>query len=329
MDIEINLSKDSPVPVYRQIVQQITSLIKQGQLKPGDKLPTERELASRFSIARGTVKKAYELMTKEGLIETTHGRGTFISSRQDIIPAGRKERAIKLIDDLLDELKAMNFSYQEIKTFIDLAIIKREEKLENLNVAVVDCNPESLSIFERQLTFLQHVRVVKFLLDEIVADPEPENRLRPFDLILTTNTHYSELMGKVPNLREKLIQVAVSPSQEVIIEMASLSPLQRLGVVCESPNFLARVVARIKEMGLAAGSIPHLFLKEESQLPKFLTKIDVVFVPPGYHLHRKKENLAAVQEFTQRGGKVIVFDYQIERGSLLYVEERIRQILNP
>jgi hypothetical protein len=39
--------------------------------------------------------------------------------------------------------------------------------------------------------------------------------------------------------------------------------------------------------------------------------------------------MAAVQEFTQRGGKVITFDYQIERGSLLYVEERISQLLTP
>lgn len=329
MDIKIEIEKKSPVPAYRQIIKQITSLIHEGTLKPGDKLPTERELANELKIARGTVKKAYELMVKDGLIETTQGRGTFVSSRQDIIPSGRKERAIKMIENLIDELRKLNFSYQEIRTFVELALIQREEKLENFNVAIIDCNPESLAIFERQLTFLKHVRVTRILLDEIVGDPQAEKRLEPFDLILTTSTHYSELLGKVARLKDRLIQVAVSPSQETIIEMASLSPIQRLGVVCESPNFLARVMARIKEMGLASGPVSHLFLKDEENLPDFLEKIDVVFVPPGYQLQRKKENLAAVQHFTERGGKVIVFDYQIERGSLLYVEERISQLLNP
>jgi hypothetical protein len=286
-------------------------------------------LASQLNLARGTVKKAYEVMSRDGIIETTQGRGTFVSSRQDIIPSGRKERAQKIIDNLLDQLRGMNFSYQEIRTFFELAVIQREEKLENFNVAVVDCNPESLSIFERQLIFLKHVRVSRFLLDEIVADPEAERRLEPFDLILTTSTHYSELLGKVPALKDRLIQMAVSPSQETIIEMAGLSPVQRLGVVCESQNFLARVVARLKDMGLATGSIPCLFLKDENKLPAFLANLDVVFVPPGYQLQRQKENMAAVQEFTQRGGKVITFDYQIERGSLLYVEERISQLLTP
>lgn len=329
MVTNILVDKKSPVPAYRQIIKQITSMIHEGRLHPGDKLPTERELASQLNLARGTVKKAYEVMSRDGIIETTQGRGTFVSSRQDIIPSGRKERAQKIIDNLLDQLRRMNFSYQEIRTFFELAIIQREEKLENFNVAVVDCNPESLSIFERQLIFLKHVRVSRFLLDEIVAEPEAERRLEPFDLILTTSTHYSELLGKVPALKDRLIQMAVSPSQETIIEMAGLSPVQRLGVVCESQNFLARVVARLKDMGLATGSIPCLFLKDENKLPAFLANLDVVFVPPGYQLQRQKENMAAVQEFTQRGGKVITFDYQIERGSLLYVEERISQLLTP
>ncbi len=329
MEIKLTIDKNSPVPAYRQIIKQITSLIHDNKLKPGDKLPTERELSAKLNLARGTVKKAYELMAADGLIETIQGRGTFISSRQDVIPAGRKERAIKLIDNLIDELRSMNFSYQEIKTFIDLSIMQREEKLEDFNVAIIDCNPESLFIFERQIIFLKRVRVAKFLLDDIVADPEAEKKLSPFDLILTTSTHYSELLGKIPSLKEKMMQVAVSPSQETIMEMASITPLQRLGVVCESQNFFNRVVARLKNMGLAAGTIPCLFLKDEEQLPEFLDSIDVVFIPPGYQLQRKKENLAAVQRFTERGGKVIVFDYQIERGSLLYVEEKISQLLNP
>ncbi|MDD8020693.1 MAG: GntR family transcriptional regulator [Acidobacteriota bacterium] len=327
METKISVDKKSPVPAYRQIIKQITSMIHEGQLKPGDKLPTERELANQLNIARGTVKKAYEVMVRDGIIETTQGRGTFVSSRQDIIPSGRKERAQRIIYNLLDQLRGMNFSYQEIRTFLELAIIQREEKLENFNVAIIDCNPESLSIFERQLIFLKHVRVSRFLLDEIVADPAAEQRLEPFDLILTTSTHYSELLGKVPELKERLIQVAVSPSQETIIDMASLSPVQRLGVICESENFLARVVVRLKEMGLATGLVPCLFLRNENKLPEFLADLDVVFVPPGYQLQRRKENLPAVQDFTQRGGKVIVFDYQIERGSLLYVEERISQLL--
>lgn len=328
MAIKIEIDKRSQAPAYRQIIQHVTSLIKDGVLKPGDKLPTERDLAAQLKIARGTIKKAYESLSRDKIIEAVQGRGTFVSSRQDVLPAGRKERAVKLIERLLDELKAMKFSYQEIRTIVDLKILEREERLENFHVAAVDDVPEVLAIFERQLSFLSPVTVIKVPLDELAADRNPEGRLRDFDLVLTTTNHYSELLGMLPALKGKILQLAVSPSQETIIEMAGLNPSQRKGVICESEDFLGIVTDKLKDLELVSGPVAHLLIKEEDRVPQFLEKLDVVFVPPGYVIQKKRENVAAVQEFTQRGGKIIPFDYQIERGSLLHVDERIGQLLN-
>lgn len=329
MALKLSIEKKNQTPAYRQIIQQVTSLIRNGELKPGAKLPTERELAAELKIARGTIKKAYESLAKDRVIETAQGRGSFVSSRQDILPAGRKERAVKLIEGLLDELTEMKFSFQEIRALVDLKIIEKENRLEDFNVAAVDCNPETLSIFERQLGFLHQVKVARFLLDDIEADPMPEKKLKQFDLILTTSTHFSELIGRLPGLRDRIMKVAVSPSQETVIAMAGLSPTQRIGVVCESKNFLKLVAGRLNDLELTAGNVPHLFFKDEDKLPRFLSGMDVVFVPPGYLLQRRRENVSAVQTFTERGGKVVMFDYQIQRGSLLHVEERISQLLNP
>ncbi len=327
MAIRIHLDRKSQVPAYRQIIQQVTTRIRTGELKPGDKLPTERDLAAELKIARGTIKKAYEVLAQDKIIEAVQGRGSFVSSRQDILPAGRKERAVALIDNLLNELKNMKFSYREIQTIIDLKVMEREERLENFNVAAVDDVPEALAIFERQLGFLSQIKITPVLLDELAADRKPEARLKDFDLILTTSNHYSELLGMLPNLHAKIMQVAVSPSQETIIEMAGLGRAQRIGVVCQSEHFLKIVTTRLQELELASGPVDHLFIRDEARLPRFLEDLAVVFVPPGHLLQRRRENVAAVQAFTERGGKVIPFDYQIERGSLLHVDERIGQLL--
>lgn len=328
MALKISIDKNSSTPAYRQIIQQVTSMVYNGKLKPGDRLPTERELAVELGIARGTIKKAYDALSRDKIIETTQGRGSFVSSRQDVLPAGRKERAFKLVETMIDELKEMKFSYQEIRTIVDLKIIEKENRLANFNVAVVDCNPESLAIFERQLCFLSQVNVTRFLLDDIERVPEPEKKMSQFDLILTTSTHYSELIGRLPRLREKIVKVAVSPSQETVIAMAGLNPSQRIGVICESSQFLEKVVSRLKNLELVKETVPNLFLCDEHNLPSFLSSVDVIFVPPSYLPHRKREHVAFVQEFIERGGKIIAFDYQIERGSLLHVEERISRMLN-
>ena len=324
----IALDQKSKTPAYRQIIHQITSLIRAGQLNPGDKLPTERDLAARLKIARGTIKKAYETLARDQVIEVTQGRGSFVSSRQDILPSGRKERAVALIARMLQELEDLKFSSREIRTLVDLKIIEREERMDNFHVAAVDCNPESLAIFERQLGHFAQVKLTRFLLDDLKSDPAPESRLKHFEVVLTTSTHYSEIIGMLPTLKDRLIQVAVSPSQETIIEMAGLNSSHRMGIICESANFLRIVKNKLKSLEMLPSTLLHLYTRDELDIPAFLEDLDVVFVPPGYILQGRRENISAVQNFAGRGGKVIPFDYQIERGSLLHVEERMRQLLN-
>src|SRR5580698_1295962 len=78
MDLLINPSGE--VPIYRQIMRQITEAIAGGRLKPGDRLASHRELSEQLVIAPLTVKKAYDELEALGYIETQRGRGTFVSA---------------------------------------------------------------------------------------------------------------------------------------------------------------------------------------------------------------------------------------------------------
>ena len=65
--------------LYEQIVQQIEESIVKGDLKPGDQLPAERELALRFGVSRTAVREAVKALREKGLVEAYSGRGTFIT----------------------------------------------------------------------------------------------------------------------------------------------------------------------------------------------------------------------------------------------------------
>ncbi|MHC0037380.1 FadR/GntR family transcriptional regulator [Pseudoneobacillus sp. C159] len=64
--------------VYLEIVKQLRGLITQERLKPGDKLPSERELSERLNVGRSSVREALRALELLGLIETRRGEGTFI-----------------------------------------------------------------------------------------------------------------------------------------------------------------------------------------------------------------------------------------------------------
>jgi GntR family transcriptional regulator len=74
----IQLDFRSSEPNYLQIVRQIENLVRQGELKPGDQLPTVRALATDLRINFSTVARAYHILDEQRLISTQRGRGTYI-----------------------------------------------------------------------------------------------------------------------------------------------------------------------------------------------------------------------------------------------------------
>jgi GntR family transcriptional regulator len=78
---------NSEVPVYRQLVTQVALAILSGDLKPGDRLPSVRDLARRYSLHPNTISAGYRQLEKEGWTERRHGSGVFVCTKKsDLTP---------------------------------------------------------------------------------------------------------------------------------------------------------------------------------------------------------------------------------------------------
>lgn len=74
----IRVEPDVPTPVYEQIRLQVTRLVASGRLRPGDRLPTIRQLALDIGVAKGTVERAYEHLAADGVVTQQGRRGTVV-----------------------------------------------------------------------------------------------------------------------------------------------------------------------------------------------------------------------------------------------------------
>lgn len=74
----MNIDHESPTALYMQLVRHFRASILSGELPPGSRLPSELELAERYSISRGTVRQAMNLLVNEALIHRIPGKGTFV-----------------------------------------------------------------------------------------------------------------------------------------------------------------------------------------------------------------------------------------------------------
>jgi len=84
--VDIRLDRDSEIPLGVQLAWHLKALIVQGELDAGARLPSVREMAAATGVNANTVRAVYARLEAEGLLETQHGRGTFVSP--DARPGG-------------------------------------------------------------------------------------------------------------------------------------------------------------------------------------------------------------------------------------------------
>jgi GntR family transcriptional regulator len=107
-------------PIYRQIERQIIEAIAGGHLRPGEQLPSHRDLAATLVIAPLTVKKAYDELERGGYIHTARGQGTFVSEAPPALSrAAKLDRLRALARRLLSEAHLVGVEESQLVKLID------------------------------------------------------------------------------------------------------------------------------------------------------------------------------------------------------------------
>lgn len=318
MDAVFQINPALDVPIYQQLVDKIHAAVKLGTLGAGSQLPTVQELSDRLGVARGTVKRAYDELEHEGLLEKVRGRGTFICQQPDT--GSRKDRAMAAIDDLLDRLEEMGFSSSEVNIFLDLKLRQRMEKVSLLKVAVLECNPESLSQMAEQLRDVSNIDVCSYLVDNAMA--YPYSMAEDMDLIVTTTAHAADLAAVLPE-KDKLVRIALRPNPRYLARIIKLRHDTQIGILSHSERFgqVLQDTCETYNQDITLRSAA-LFSQIENW-EHWLQDKDVVLVPKDYEKYCGS-GAAALQRFGERK-KLILCGYEMDEGSFLYLEERIRR----
>lgn len=115
MSIKIELDIKSGVPFYRQIIDHVRSAIATGQLEPGARLPTVRQLAVDLSINPNTVSRAYTELELTGLVETQMGSGTFVGQRTVKLDEVERRRLLdQTCQEFLSRATSHGFTLEDI-----------------------------------------------------------------------------------------------------------------------------------------------------------------------------------------------------------------------
>ena len=273
------LDRSLPVPLGIQLKGLIEYGIACGELMPGTRLPSVRELAEAGDIAPMTAVAVYKDLQAGGLVTTRPGAGTYVADGARIWPDGALARVQTHLDAALAVADATGMSPADVASLLS-ARIGRGRARENRAVRLV-----MLGLFEaatgayaqeiaRQLKPGDTISAVTF-----AQVREAPAGLPPADLYVTLANRKAEAEGLAQG-RAPVTSVSFMPSEQTRARLAGVDPLARLGLVTVFPEFLALMKPGVMRFAPHVKSIAAI-VADDAGLAAFLQSVDVVVYATG------------------------------------------------
>lgn len=124
--MDIIISNNANKPIYEQITSQFKAMIMNGELQAGDSIPSMRALAKSLHVSVITVQKAYEDLQRDGFIETTVGRGSFVAAQnRELFQEEQQRQAEEHLQAAVEIARVSNISLAKLTEL--LALFYEEE----------------------------------------------------------------------------------------------------------------------------------------------------------------------------------------------------------
>ena len=101
-------------PIYLQVINELKKKMVKGEVKPGEKMPSSRDLAVEYKVNQNTAARIYREMEMQGWCFTRRGIGTFVSEEENMFRDLKKEMASELLKNFMHEMKGLGYKKDDI-----------------------------------------------------------------------------------------------------------------------------------------------------------------------------------------------------------------------
>ncbi len=317
--MKLILKNNIGTAIYQQIVEEIKKQILSGELVPGEKLPTVRELAKRMDIANGTIKHAYDELEALQLIEMIQGKGSYVCEIETSEITSRKETALNAIDEMFDKLESLGFSSKDAGFFIKLKLNEREYPDDLIKVLIIDCNPETLEMVERQILRNVKVEIYKLSLNDFMRNPYTIGD--EFSFVITTPTHVNFLERFVSDAK-KILLVVPTPSFRTISNLSKISVEKPVVIASKSYRFFEIVESGCRKIHGQTIDIKSCLFGNLVRQKSVFETAGVLILPPNYLKYCDINEQKAIKDFGKTK-TIVIYEYGVDDGSFLYLKNKI------
>jgi len=277
MPITMNLHVDarSPIPIRRQLTEQLKHAIESGGVPRDQTLPSIRELAGFLGINTNTVARVIEDLKQSGYVEARRGRGVFVAAAPPVRPSpGLREGFLK---DVVIRAAALGMTADDLAVgVLSLAGVRPAAIDRAVEVLLVECSPAELDFFARQLEAHLPIRVDKVLLGELMGATRRRTPARRWRAAVTSFCHLPEVERVLGGRGVPVIALLAEAHLETLHRLAQLPAGTRVGVASDAVE-----TAHNLEHSIANAALPNIELVgagpvEGAALGRLVRRVDVV-----------------------------------------------------
>jgi GntR family transcriptional regulator len=277
MTITMNLHVEprSPIPIRRQLTEQLKHAIESGGVPRDQTLPSIRELAGFLGINTNTVARVIEDLKQSGYVEARRGRGVFVAAAPPVRPSpGLREGFLK---DVVIRAAALGMTADDLAVgVLSLAGVRPAAIDGPVEVLLAESSPAELDFFARQLEAHLPIRVDKVLLGELAAITRRRTPARRWQAAVTTFSHLPQVERVLSSRGVPVIALVAEAHLETLHRLAQLPTGTRVGVASDSAE-----TAHNLERSIANAALPNIVLAgacpaEGTALSRLVRRVDVV-----------------------------------------------------
>ena len=276
MTIAMNLKINghSPIPIRRQLTEQLKHAIETGGVARDQALPSIRELAGFLGINANTVARVVEDLKQSGYVEARRGKGVFVASAPPVRPSPHLRESF--LEDTAIRAAALGMTADDLSVgVLSLAGVRPAAVQGTVEVLLVECSPPELDFFAEQLEAHLPVRVDKVLLGEL-ATVTREKQAGRWRAAVTSFCHLPEVERLLSGRGVPVIALLAEAHLETLHRLAQLPSGTRVGVASAAVE-----TAHNLEHSIANAGLPNIVLvgacpAEGAALGRLVRRVDVI-----------------------------------------------------
>jgi DNA-binding transcriptional regulator YhcF (GntR family) len=312
---DLDVERDSDVPISTQIYWQLAYQIDSGRLLPGARLAPVRELGAALRVNPNTIRAVYRRLADAGYVTSRHGAGTHVSDRP---PQKRGAEALAgIVAEMFRRAAQAGFGADEVAAAAFAAATERKRPGPKVQVLFAECTNADAGYDAARLgdAFPELIDVEGALLDDL---PDRLDRFH-YDLVATTTFHADEAQALVHG-RLPVVAMLVGPGYlELVHEIAGLKAGSRVGLVCASERGAENMAETLALSGTTGVELISATMDAERDLDLIDRTADVIL------LSREAIANGLAKRF-ERPGRVRQWSYEFDPAGLELLRRSIEHV---